>query len=482
MKFFFLFWMAILLLLIVIAKWKGGKEGKRVLDMAAMYWIDKSSSILEVFFGEKYRKYKQKEAEILRALFPSQEQGRKQCELDCRRWKLVWLVLFLGSGMGLVGCLVQSPVDSQSSVELQRPAFGEGEEIVRRRLEYGGDSQEIILSLQEREPTVEQIKERLHVTFEELGEKILGENESLQQVSRDLDLSLRTLADVEIKWKSLNPEQMDDTGHILAEEIPESGYLVELQVTLSYGGEQEINTFGVHIVPQPKDWNWIHKKIEKIVQQQEGENQKTIFLPEEIENETLVWGDAVNNTWQIFALCILIVAIGFYFLCSKQLKENYQKREVQLEEDYCHVVSMMSMLLAGGMTIRAAWGHIVSHYNRTGGTRLRYVYEEMRITLREIGNGMSEAYAYHKFGLRCKSYHYMRFAHLLEQGVKQGSTDLAAVLEEESMRALEEHKNARLKKGEKMQTTLLIPMFLMLGVVIVVLIVPAFLNIGMTGG
>ena len=42
--------------------------------------------------------------------------------------------------------------------------------------------------------------------------------------------------------------------------------------------------------------------------------------------------------------------------------------------------------------------------------------------------------------------------------------------------ALEARKNLALKRGEEAQTKLLLPMFLMLGIVLVILLVPAFLS------
>lgn len=482
MKFFFLSCMVILLIPVGITSWKErGKKRNReqgILDATASYLAFHSHILLEKILKERYQTYCQKEAELLRATSPNQSQNTRQYEFECSRWKLIWLVLFVGSFMGLVGCMGANS-DNSAGTEVVRPKFGEGEETLRRRLEYGGDSQEIVLSIPECEPSKEQIWEKLDAAFEYLCEEILNGNESLQRVSKDLNLSAGTISDVDVTWESLSPEWMDDSGHILQEEIPEEGYLAELQVTLCCREEEKTYTFNVHIVPQPKDWNWVQEKIEQIIRQQGDENQEKIVLPEEIDGKELIWKNGTNHTWQSFAWCILVTAVAVYFLKGKQLKEDYQKRGLQLEEDYCHVVTVMSMLLAGGMTIRGAWRQIVLHYEETKGKTPHYVYEEMRITMSEIGNGMSEAYAYHKFGQRCKSYRYMRFAHLLEQGLRQGSTDLAAVLGEESIRALEEHKNEMLKKGEQMQTALLIPMFLMLGVVLVVLIVPAFLSIGM---
>ena len=70
----------------------------------------------------------------------------------------------------------------------------------------------------------------------------------------------------------------------------------------------------------------------------------------------------------------------------------------------------------------------------------------------------------------------MKLGNLLEQNLKQGTSGLNQKLEEEMIHALEERKNMALRLGEEAGTKLLIPMFLMLGIVIVVLIVPAFMS------
>ncbi len=105
----------------------------------------------------------------------------------------------------------------------------------------------------------------------------------------------------------------------------------------------------------------------------------------------------------------------------------------------------------------------------------RYVYEEICVTWNQMQNGLPEGEAYAAFGRRCGSYAYMKFGSILEQNVRQGIAGVSAALDREMTDALEERKNMALRKGEEAGTKLLMPMFLMLGIVLVVLLVPAFM-------
>ncbi len=93
-----------------------------------------------------------------------------------------------------------------------------------------------------------------------------------------------------------------------------------------------------------------------------------------------------------------------------------------------------------------------------------------------IRNGRPEGQAYTEFGRRCGTYPYIKFGNILEQNLKQGIAGISRALEREMTDALEARKNLALKRGEEAQTKLLLPMFLMLGIVLVILLVPAFLS------
>lgn len=143
------------------------------------------------------------------------------------------------------------------------------------------------------------------------------------------------------------------------------------------------------------------------------------------------------------------------------------------------MVSEINLLLRAGLSTRMAWQKIVRQYEekiaRKEG-RKDYLHEEMKITLNELKSGTSEETAYRLFANRTKNHNYVRLTNLLIQNQKQGIAGIQAALENEVTTALEERKNNAIRKGEKAGTKLLFPMVVMLGVVIVLLVVPAFMS------
>ena len=106
----------------------------------------------------------------------------------------------------------------------------------------------------------------------------------------------------------------------------------------------------------------------------------------------------------------------------------------------------------------------------------RYVYEEMILTLREMRSGVPEASAYENFGRRCGLPAYIKLGSLLSQNLKKGSKGLTALLEHEAVLSMDQHKMAVRKLGERASVKMLLPMILMFGVVLIILMVPAFLS------
>lgn len=71
---------------------------------------------------------------------------------------------------------------------------------------------------------------------------------------------------------------------------------------------------------------------------------------------------------------------------------------------------------------------------------------------------------------------YIRLGTVLSQNLRKGTKGLNTMLEQEAAASFMERKNNARKLGEKAGTKLLFPMLLMLGIVLVILMVPAFLS------
>ena len=91
-------------------------------------------------------------------------------------------------------------------------------------------------------------------------------------------------------------------------------------------------------------------------------------------------------------------------------------------------------------------------------------------------SGVSELSAYEHLGARCQGTSYRSLATLLTQNLKKGSKGLLELMEQESSEAFEERRRRARAEGEKAGTKLLFPMMLMLGVVFLLILVPAFLS------
>ena len=128
------------------------------------------------------------------------------------------------------------------------------------------------------------------------------------------------------------------------------------------------------------------------------------------------------------------------------------------------------------MTIRNAFFRIASEYEEREKREIRYIYEEMVYSCKEMQSGISEEKAYEHFGQRCGQTRYLKLARILAQHMKKGTEGLEEILEQEMQQAQEERIAMAKQAGEEAGTKLLIPMGMMLIVVLVILVLPAFLN------
>jgi CO dehydrogenase/acetyl-CoA synthase alpha subunit len=104
------------------------------------------------------------------------------------------------------------------------------------------------------------------------------------------------------------------------------------------------------------------------------------------------------------------------------------------------------------------------------------VYEEIVMICYELQSGKSETEAYDHLGRRCQVQAYMKLSALLSQNIRKGSNDLQQMLRREADNAFAERKNMARKLGEEAGTKLLLPMMMMLCIVMVLIMIPAYFS------
>ena len=149
--------------------------------------------------------------------------------------------------------------------------------------------------------------------------------------------------------------------------------------------------------------------------------------------------------------------------------------------DYPEIVNQLTLLLSAGLNTRNAVFRLASDYQkrRQKGGKRRQAYEELVTCCREMEQGTAEQIAYEHLGSRCSVGGYKTLTTLLVQNLKKGNKYLLELLEQESAQAFERRKRQARILGEEAGTKLLFPMILLLGVVVVMILIPAWISFGM---
>lgn len=220
----------------------------------------------------------------------------------------------------------------------------------------------------------------------------------------------------------------------------------------------------------------IRQQIEQMVEEQKEADQ--IRLPVEVSGTQVEYLNIENKKDYSAFFLSLFVLVTLPFLWRRQRQEKLRQREEELMLDYPEVVNKIMLLLRAGLAIRSCFERICKEYHERleTGAKRRYVYEEMTLTCQEMKHGVSEGEAIESFAKRCGQLPYLKFASLINQNIRKGSSELIMLLGTESMEAFEKRKEMVKKMGETAGTKLLLPMVMMLGVVVVIIIVPAFMN------
>lgn len=313
----------------------------------------------------------------------------------------------------------------------------------------------------------------------ELPGYILGENQDLQHISFPLDLrdSYKGYP-FRVEWESNRPGILDHEGNP-CETKAEENVVLTAEITYAQGGYGWIENVHVTVVPpsltpEEQRYRELNEYLTLLEQEQRGE--ETYQLPFNWQGRELQWSRKVDDNSLMLWAISLAAAFLTYFLSDRDLHERLEKRKRELKHEYPDVVYRLALLVGAGMTIRGAFQKMAGDYEGKGKKRIRQrpAWDEILYTCRELRSGISEGAAYEHFGRRTGLREYIRLSALLAQNLKKGNSMLLERLREEAEKTGEERLLVGKRMGEEAGTKLLVPMVLMLAVVMVMIMVPAF--------
>lgn len=396
-------------------------------------------------------------------------------------------VLFLFVlGVGLILYDFHASKEASDGI-IQRNDYGKGSRTESLEAQVEGEYEKIPLEIEvkERQYQATEVQEFFDEILEKLDEKILGANESFRHVDQNLNLVSSIEGEpVEISWELDRYDLMNVKGEIMKDAIDPEGESINLKAVLTYteneayqaSYQQAVCVFPKTTEAKDEVASEISEKIQK--NQEKNASKETFALPKTVEGKKISYYFPFNSRGLVLVVMSILILILLWLLGKQRGKELEDQRKEQLLLDYPELVNKLTLFLGAGMTVKRAWRKILQDYeNSLKDHDTRYVYEEMKLTYREIESGVPEAESYENFGRRCNLPCYLKLGALLSQNLRKGVKGLSEMLHIESLQAFEERKARAKRKGEEAGTKLLLPMFMMLALVLVIVIMPAFLTL-----
>ena len=399
-----------------------------------------------------------------------------------KTWGIYALMLFVSGMLGYFVYLSDSGQQkAQPTGEISRPEPGNAslEQSYELRVDDFSIHEPYQIVVENRHLGGEEQKELFAQASAELEQVFLGENTSMDHITRPVVFATEVMDGlVNVSWTLDNYEVISLSGELNREALTDAGTLVCATATLQYEDVEVIHCFSFMVYPPQQTESERFFDLLKQALADENASADAVFrLPRHIDGHQIIWSREPRKTsYEILGLGVLAIAGVMVGRREDERKKQLRRRERLLAE-YPQMLGQMSLLIGAGMTVGYAWERLVQGYEKrcteTRGSREQPVYEEMCTTYHQMRDGVSERIAYEQFGERIQLSVYRRFSTLLVQNLRKGTAGLSKLLEKEMQEALHAQESNRKKRGEELQTKLLLPMMLMLALVVVIIMIPA---------
>ena len=466
---------------LLLAVWSGKGQGD-ILQRVSMY-LYKKMNVLSIA-GKRIKLKNGQLVQSLIALHPGESPDLLLQEYHVAKIRILLLILLVGSGIaGCADVVKNGGASVNEAGVLVRPR---GQEPVNLEARVEAEGQKIVqetFSLAVRERTLTEAE--AEACYEDLlillEAQLPGENVSLQEVRENLKLPYEVEGlPFSIEWKSSDPSLMAFDGTIFTEDL-DSPQQVTLTMSVFYGQQEWNQDWEVVIYPPLRtEKEQLVYELKKLAKEAEEAQkyEENVTLPQFIEGKEIFWSMPKDHTGGILLLVTFLTGILVYYMKDKDLGEELAKRRKEMKTEYPMIVSKYALFLEAGMTVRGAFIKICRDYYEKEPDKIHPLYQEMHYSCNELKAGVSESRVYENFGRRTGVQEYTRLCGLLGQNLKKGNTALAKRLKEESEEALRESMQWKKRQGEEAGTKLLLPMGMLLVMVLVMIMLPAFSGLG----
>lgn len=390
------------------------------------------------------------------------------------------------------GCFAMTFFDNnKSAILIEKEDYTGDEKEVALQLNKDGQRKEITLNISPRTYSEKEALAKMEEAFAYLEEHLKGDNESLSHVTSNLDFRLdEGLYPFEIECVSGQYSLVNNQGIVqndedhwkeLGYENQDIGIPVTIKITLLYGSYKKEKDF--EVIVYKKEQTVEEELFLKVIRTLE-QIEKMAASEEYVELPTMVEGVSVapleeNQIKAIHLWIFGLILSGLLLLREYEMEKEREKKHLEdLQRSYPWFVNELVLLLGSGMQIKNIFFLLVNEYKNQKNMAAYHgaLINELETACHSFEIGMSEETIYYRLGRRLKLPCYIKIMTLLEQNVKKGSKGMTAIIEQEEHNALETRKNMAKRYGEEAGTKLLGPMVLLLLIIMLIIMFPAFMS------
>lgn len=381
----------------------------------------------------------------------------------------------------IIGIMVTT-MSHPETIQIIRNEAGEGEHLEDVQIKVDGTKYQYELPVSEKIYTKKEEEKAFQEGFAYLEQKMLKNNQSLNEVRSNLQF-LWEIPDspLEVKWEFEDQSLVDMEGKVHNQSFTNHSKVTHVRLSLTYLNDKKEKIYTITIYPRKLTKTQVKAEqiLLKIKQlEQKSRTEKFFQIPLQLsDGEILI--SKKTNPWLVF-LILSLAAIPFMIL--RQLEQEKQKqKEVkkQSELEYSNILWQFILLLEAGFTIKSAWKKIVSDYEKKKQQMTEskcYVYEQMLYSYRQMELGCSQEQVFEMFSKKMSMKSYSKLMTLFLQNVTKGSKRMLEILKSEERQAFLDRCEQAKRMGEEADTKLLLPMGIMLLNILLLLMVPAYLQ------
>ena len=206
---------------------------------------------------------------------------------------IYFLVLAFSGVFGVFVCFGGDETERSPEGEIVRPQPGEGDV----QEDYLLDVEDLLIQepyrviVENRHLTKSELEELFAQAIEELETVFLGENETLDHISKNVVPADEVLEGrVSVSWSFDSYEQVNLSGELQEDALLEEGSLVGVTATLGYEGAEAVHSFSMMVYPPQKSIReQFFAALSEALAMRNAQTDEVLSLPTEVAGRSVHW-------------------------------------------------------------------------------------------------------------------------------------------------------------------------------------------------